>query len=234
MMIVCRSIITFDAYDRTVIPRAVIVFVNYFHDTAYFQLPMTPILMTLERLIATQKFKTYELTQSITGVTCLVFASWTYAILVNFASVYWPKVGVFFLTAYMHCGLTPGVIVLMIYIYRKNLKRYQQINAKTLTERYQTAENIRLLRATFNFTIITISWNVLMFGVSFVLKVQNNPAYELVVTYIWSSWDLLVAIGLFLILTVYLYSVDEKVEEIEVVKKMMPPAIMPSIPTTAE
>uniref|UniRef100_A0A7E4UZS7 G protein-coupled receptor n=1 Tax=Panagrellus redivivus TaxID=6233 RepID=A0A7E4UZS7_PANRE len=173
---VTRTMIIYDAFNRSKLSVTLIVLVNYFHDTAYFQLPMTPVLMTLERLFATKLVKTYELSQSTGAVTCLVLVSWTYAISVNFASVCSLGSEVYFRTAYMHCVLQTGTIVFMICIYRKNLKRYQQIKAKTLTERYQTAENIRLLRATFKVAVIMVMWNSLMFTVSFVLKVPNVPA----------------------------------------------------------
>uniref|UniRef100_A0A7E4UZM9 Serpentine receptor class gamma n=1 Tax=Panagrellus redivivus TaxID=6233 RepID=A0A7E4UZM9_PANRE len=200
---ITRTVIFFHRYDTTKIPTSIGALANYFHDSAYFQLPMNPILMTLERLIATKCVRTYELSQTTKIVTTMVLISWTYATWMNFINAYKETFDVYFITVYTHFGLQTATFILMLFIYRTNLKRYLQIKAKTLTERYQTAENIRLLRATFKFTIINVVWNLMLLGLSFTLTIKDPTMRERIMVYVSSIWDLIIALGLFSTLLIF-------------------------------
>uniref|UniRef100_A0A7E4UYZ5 DUF5658 domain-containing protein n=1 Tax=Panagrellus redivivus TaxID=6233 RepID=A0A7E4UYZ5_PANRE len=156
-------IVVFLTVLKIYVPIPIIILAQYLHDAAYYQLPMYPILMTMERLVATMRVKTYESSKTTKTVTSIVVVSWTYAIWMHFASAISQRAEVYFLSVYINCALLTATIVLMIYTYRKNIKLYQQTKIKTLTERYQTAENIRLLRAIFKMIVLNTIYNMILF-----------------------------------------------------------------------
>uniref|UniRef100_A0A7E4WDL8 7TM_GPCR_Srx domain-containing protein n=1 Tax=Panagrellus redivivus TaxID=6233 RepID=A0A7E4WDL8_PANRE len=146
-----KIITTFDVFSDFGIWISFMQFPFHAKNIVVVQCNVNPMLLGLERFMATVYVKQYEQIRMEGIAVGVIVTSWTLSATINY--VLWSR---YFYDAWLvgiivngcFAVLTIGTVIFYIWLSKKNRKHFTQTAATSaLSERYQTAENIRHLRA---------------------------------------------------------------------------------------
>uniref|UniRef100_A0A7E4UXK6 G_PROTEIN_RECEP_F1_2 domain-containing protein n=1 Tax=Panagrellus redivivus TaxID=6233 RepID=A0A7E4UXK6_PANRE len=195
VLVITRIIILIGCLCPNTVHVVLFTGAKYLHDTATYQFYVNPAIMALERLIATINIKTYENTKMPTNVVLIIFCSvcweskWTTAIGFQFFLNLFPlklAYALYMDVVYGAIVLQFVTLILAFILFRINCKHYQQVYT-SLSQRYQTAENIRILRAVLKFTIVNVVCDLIVQGFSFfMVAMQGDKALKHTLAGLWN------------------------------------------------
>uniref|UniRef100_A0A7E4VPP1 G protein-coupled receptor n=2 Tax=Panagrellus redivivus TaxID=6233 RepID=A0A7E4VPP1_PANRE len=189
LTVVGRLIILYAYLLHQTLPLKITMAAKYFHDVASLQFPMNPIIMTIERVFATRRVKTYENEKPL-FIFYIVLLAWTISIWLQFLCASFDIFAELVVNiAYVQLFALLCTIISMTILFRLNLKRYKTKLPTSLTERYQTAENIRLLRAVLKFTIINAISGLVLQTFVLLVKLKDYDFAMTVYHYVAGIWN---------------------------------------------
>uniref|UniRef100_A0A7E4ZZR5 Gustatory receptor n=1 Tax=Panagrellus redivivus TaxID=6233 RepID=A0A7E4ZZR5_PANRE len=191
---VSRYVLFPEAVETGTLPTMVIHFATHYHNIVLVQNNLNPVLLALERYVATVQVKDYErkIAGKLTAFGILV--SWVISMFYYILQMYFVnKLMLVLLLLSNIIYVVIVVIMMMIYfkLYKMNISHFTSTMANSaLSERYQTAENIRLLRAIMKCITFNLIGNTLIVTYYFLLvwyiATQPGKIYLCLLDNVWN------------------------------------------------